>query len=487
MGLNERWAAQTVWNFKHFLDIPAIRSGVLAQWQRFSVLLFDIAAAAVLLAVALLGAYLPVILSGTGSHNGAPPTRNLAYVLGNMLSAGVMVSAGFVHLLGTAIKELDPMERFPLAPFLCGTGFILTLLADRLAESLSRHTGLADFSACGSGADDHLDHEGALLRSVVVASTPAFLLAQALEEKTELWKGVWSHEEIASSSALPPVGPAGERRGEPNGVSPSLLQRTNSRGRLKALEVADAESPRVSDGRSLGTGQSIFPPTREEEAGFVVGSYLDSAAGDGEESESKAGPSGRRSWPRAWRFPSSRPHSWPWPSAFTPCWRALPWGAQINILDTLHIFIAIVAHKGLAAYALGSSVVDSRADKRKFWIVIACFSAATPVGIFVGYMLQGVAQNERRSRCQCPRLWYISVCGIYGGHPKRDGNAAPQEPEAFHAGAGLFCHVLAGRLGLMPGPRCTSAVRLSSSSAPSDELLLDADPLFLSLSNLRCT
>lgn len=32
----------------------------------------------------------------------------------------VMVSAGFVHLLGTAIKELDPMDTFPLAPFLCG-------------------------------------------------------------------------------------------------------------------------------------------------------------------------------------------------------------------------------------------------------------------------------------------------------------------------------------------------------------------------------
>ena len=36
-------------------------------------------------------------------------------------------------------------------------------------------------------------------------------------------------------------------------------------------------------------------------------------------------------------------------------------GAQETIKDTLDIFIAIVAHKGLAAYALGSSIVDSGA------------------------------------------------------------------------------------------------------------------------------
>ena len=35
-------------------------------------------------------------------------------------------------------------------------------------------------------------------------------------------------------------------------------------------------------------------------------------------------------------------------------------GAQANIVDSVHIFIAIAAHKGLAAYALGSSVVDSQ-------------------------------------------------------------------------------------------------------------------------------
>ena len=52
--------------------------------------------------------------------------------------SAVMVSAGFVHLLGAAIVDLNPNAVFPVAPFLCGLGFILTLVADHTAESLSR-------------------------------------------------------------------------------------------------------------------------------------------------------------------------------------------------------------------------------------------------------------------------------------------------------------------------------------------------------------
>ena len=76
-----------------------------------SVTLFDLAAALILLAVALLGAnstllllsmplwwqlshatstgaYAPVVLQHVGQKAGAPGGRGLAYVLGNMLSAG---------------------------------------------------------------------------------------------------------------------------------------------------------------------------------------------------------------------------------------------------------------------------------------------------------------------------------------------------------------------------------------------------------------
>jgi solute carrier family 39 (zinc transporter), member 1/2/3 len=69
-------------------------------------------------------------------------------------------------------------------------------------------------------------------------------------------------------------------------------------------------------------------------------------------------------------------------------------GAQEDVTQSLHIFIAIQAHKGLAAYALGSSIVDSKASSAQFWSVIGFFSLATPVGIFLGYVLSAVTTAD---------------------------------------------------------------------------------------------
>lgn len=68
-------------------------------------------------------------------------------------------------------------------------------------------------------------------------------------------------------------------------------------------------------------------------------------------------------------------------------------GSQDNMKDTEDIFIAIIAHKGLAAYALGGSVVESGADDRRFWTLIALFSSATPLGIFLGYSVSAASHG----------------------------------------------------------------------------------------------
>lgn len=72
-------------------------------------------------------------------------------------------------------------------------------------------------------------------------------------------------------------------------------------------------------------------------------------------------------------------------------------GAQASVVDTVHIFIAIFAHKGLAAYALGSSLVDSGASKRRFWVVIGIFSLATPAGIGLGRIVASYSQGGAAS------------------------------------------------------------------------------------------
>lgn len=142
---------------------------------------FDALAAAVLAATALLGACMPALLASRDRRAGGSG-RSLSYVLGNMLSAGVMVSAGFCHLLGDAMRMMPPMRvrawrlagrllgycwdgaagtarpiamsplcslarQFPLAPFLCGTGYMLTLLADKAVASAAGH----GHAGCGHG------------------------------------------------------------------------------------------------------------------------------------------------------------------------------------------------------------------------------------------------------------------------------------------------------------------------------------------------
>ena len=68
-------------------------------------------------------------------------------------------------------------------------------------------------------------------------------------------------------------------------------------------------------------------------------------------------------------------------------------GAQQTIDASKDVLIAIAAHKGLAAYALGASLVDSQASASRFWKVIGIFSVASPIGILVGFGLSEVSKG----------------------------------------------------------------------------------------------
>lgn len=68
-------------------------------------------------------------------------------------------------------------------------------------------------------------------------------------------------------------------------------------------------------------------------------------------------------------------------------------GAQQTINASEDVLLAIGAHKGLAAYALGASLVDSNATSGKFWRVAGAFSIASPIGIMFGYLLSEVSDN----------------------------------------------------------------------------------------------
>ncbi len=62
-------------------------------------------------------------------------------------------------------------------------------------------------------------------------------------------------------------------------------------------------------------------------------------------------------------------------------------GIERTILASTVLFIAIIAHKGGAAFALGISMVRAGIIKRRHIKVILLFSIMTPLGIFLGSAL----------------------------------------------------------------------------------------------------
>ncbi|KAF5840703.1 hypothetical protein DUNSADRAFT_15798, partial [Dunaliella salina] len=124
---------------------------------------FDAFSAVLLLVVAVLGAWLPRYLAQRGTNSPLPGynsnTSSKLYHLGNCLSGGVMLSAGFCHLLADALPSLGFVGRFPLATFLAALGMLLTLSADQVVQMVTESAAQAA-AATGGSSGKNSDIEG---------------------------------------------------------------------------------------------------------------------------------------------------------------------------------------------------------------------------------------------------------------------------------------------------------------------------------------
>jgi len=212
--------------------------------------IFDICSAVALLIVALVGAYLPLKLYTGGG-------RSLAFQLGSMFSGGVMLSAGFCHLLAEADEVLEEeIEDFPLGPFLCASGFLVTLMVDQMAED--------------------------------------YATKKRQPEETE---NLLDDEPIQEVARIPLY----------TAILLTLSLCLHS----------------ILEGLALGTDDDIE--------------------------------------------------------------------------SSINIAVAILAHKGMAAYALGACVIDSKASQRMFWTILGTFSMASPVGVMVGYAISEYSDSVTSS------------------------------------------------------------------------------------------
>ena len=306
---------------------------------------FDAFAAFVLALTATVGAYAPLYLARRDKIGGGDG-RPVTLIIGNMFSAGVMVSAGFCHLLGEAVKDMPSHLLFPLAPFLCGLGFLATLCADRAAT----------------------------------------LLAGGLNSGNSMNGENYSHAASRSSS----------RQNYHRTSSKTNLNQHNSVEIVMAVDLVELATPRSSWVTKNGE--------EDEEASPLVASNntntnTNANANINTNINTTAASNGRHRM-EAHNYKATQKKV----SFLTAVLMAMALGfhsvlegaalgAQSTLSNSLHIFIAIVSHKGLAAYALGSSIVETNAELRQFLSVIVPFVLASPIGIFLGYIISDLAQG----------------------------------------------------------------------------------------------
>ncbi|GLI62140.1 hypothetical protein VaNZ11_004710 [Volvox africanus] len=354
---------------------------------------FDILSAIVLFMTAIGGAWLPKYLCSHGTHLSS--SKSLAFHLGNMLSAGVMLSAGFCHLLADAHRSLLFLGRFPISNFLAATGYIITLLADQVVQFVSEqqasmankgdrsNAGAAGTGASGGGDTPsgpilrnggyHKLPSGAEMTSIVasdkVVTTPEGAITTAVQRESSLISKTGADPELALVASVADAhghfsGGLANGRSQ-NGLScgnGSVQSRGHSNGGKDDGDCA-AGSIRALN-RSQSTGGDCHS------AGVVV----------------LLGGGGRRlSFATAVLLAAAL--------CIHSVLEGMALGAQSSMRSTEDIMVAIAAHKGLAAYALGASIMESGASSERFWTVIGCFSLATPLGIFAGYGMSTRSAN----------------------------------------------------------------------------------------------
>jgi zinc transporter 1/2/3 len=268
-----------------------------------------------------------------------------------------MLSAGFCHLLPDSLRHIAFTGRFPTATFLSALGYIITLLADQVVQLVTESNSLSSSSDDAQHRYRRLSHKGTPLDSLLGerSLTPEVAIAGECE-LYEYTTGHLQHRQghQGHSHVLDPSGdmllldgvPDSRLNGLPSGAlvigSPRTAPSTAAAAAAAAATAAGAQNTDCHSAHLavfLAQKPLSFATTVLLAGALCVHSILEGMA----------------------------------------------LGAQQSMKDTEDIMIAIAAHKGLAAYALGASIVESKASTSKFWTTVITFATATPVGIFLGY------------------------------------------------------------------------------------------------------
>ena len=344
-------------------------------------LIAAIAGAVLMLLVACIGLVLPLIVlnakarqqkeqgsSSRGEDDDDKKSRwftaDTILSYGNAFSGGVMLAAGFTHLLGEAAEQINKYDYgYPVAELFCGIGYLLTLVAENIVEDASRvgkkrkkkkASGGENGNRSGSATWNELGTNGGSGRLRVIENGDS-----RSEDAPE-------DEELGST-----------------GVERQLLENEYTTDMPHENERTPLTESVVLSGLGMKPSTQL-----EVEADYKV--EADQAAAMTENGALASLKRHRLDDDVAVVAPTSTK-----PLAaivltvglsFHSVIEGVAVGSQSTLAAMETILVAVLLHKGLAAFVLSSVVMESQVKHRTLMLLI--FAFASPVGIVGGALVQ---------------------------------------------------------------------------------------------------
>jgi len=289
--------------------------------------------------------------------------RALAY--GQALAAGVLLCAGLVHMLPSAAKQLGPVSSYPLANLFAGMAFCGLVVIEEFAVAIAK-SGTKD-APVRDDSGGYIECPGDTPGGH--ASTPR------LTRRASFGLPVPQISRHRSANRL--LGTAWT-------VVKSPMKRPVS-AKDSLLDVSQSEY------KVIDCDCAFLEPEDHSHSHSQDESHNDGDAEHGHDSlalETK----GMSLTKAACLFTALSFHS---------VVEGLGIGTAENENMILSISVAIFTHKGLAAFALGAALRQSRSLTSLRFTILACiFAAGTPLGIILGISLSNLGNGLAPGICQ---------------------------------------------------------------------------------------
>lgn len=361
----------------------------------------------------------------------------------NTLAAGVLLAASQVHMLPDAMKALSGVSAFPLAGAIAGGAFVFLVA---LGEAAGAMLPERDEPHCDTACATYTASFAVLPRRTLMASHGCddpmcgglpFVRSASDGDVVHLCGHV--HGDEGGPGACAPKG-CHKWRSEPmlhGGADATASPAPGSPYILGALCAPVSQPSPTADSHSCHSHSACCRVHRHsdapcttatsEDAGWHTHAHAETVTVDLRQpllvtSPNKTTPSAGRSSESSHRRrgkASKHDHGavalchvravGEGPMAevkslllfFALCFHSVMEGLGMgSARDTgllVGVIVAVLAHKGLAAFALGCSLTQSSLSPRKFWSFVLVFSAGTPLGCAAGALVAGVGDAVAQS------------------------------------------------------------------------------------------